>query len=86
MLIHIAILQGKLKTGEGVADLAAAQWSEKVKTAIGLADAKVKWLFDELLTIRRQIRNYMARSAFGKQGEAFQFHSSAGAVPVNLTD
>jgi hypothetical protein len=86
VLIHIAILQGKLKTGEEVADLAAAEWSEKVKTAIGLSDAKVKSLFDELLTIRRQIRNYMAHGAFGKQGEAFQFHSSAGAVPVNLTD
>lgn len=86
VLIHIAILQGKLKTGEEVAELAAAEWSEKVKTAIGLADTKVKSLFDELLTIRRQIRNYMAHGAFGKRGEAFQFHSSAGAVPVNLTD
>jgi hypothetical protein len=86
VLIHIAIWQGKLKTGEEVADLAAAEWSEKVKAAIGLDDAKVKSLFDELLTIRRQIRNYMAHGAFGKRGEAFEFHSSAGAVPVNLTD
>jgi len=86
VLIHIAILQGKLETGEEVANLAAAEWSEKVKTAIGLDDAKVKSLFDELLTIRRQIRNYMAHGAFGKHGEAFEFHSSAGAVPVNLTD
>lgn len=86
VLIHIAILQGKLKSGQEVADLAAAEWSEKVKVAIGLDDAKVKSLFDELLTIRRQIRNYMAHGAFGKHGEAFEFHSSAGAVPVNLTD
>jgi hypothetical protein len=86
VLIHIAILQGTLKTGEDVANLAAAEWSEKVKVAIGLGDAKMKSLFDELLTIRRQIRNYMAHGAFGKQGEAFQFHSGAGAVPVNLTD
>ena len=86
VLIHMAILQGKLKTGEEVAALAVAEWSEKVKTAIGLGDAKVKSLFDELLIIRRQIRNYMAHGAFGKHGEAFEFHSSAGAVPVNLTD
>lgn len=86
VLIHIAILQGKLKTGEEVANLAAAEWSEKVKIAIGLGDAKVKSLFDELLTIRRQVRNYMAHGAFGKHGEAFEFHSSAGAVPVSLTD
>lgn len=86
VLIHIAILQGKLKTGEEVADLAAAEWSDKVKTAIGLNDAKVKALFDELVTVRRQVRNYMAHGAFGKHGEAFEFHSGAGAVPVNLTD
>jgi hypothetical protein len=86
VLILIAILEGTLKTGEEVANLAKADWSEKVKTAVGLDDPKMKSLFDELLTIRRQIRNYMAHGAFGKQGEAFQFHSSAGAVPVNLTD
>lgn len=86
VLIHLAILQGNVKTGDAVANLAAAEWSEKVKTAIGLGDAKVKSLFDELLTVRRQVRNYMAHGAFGKHGEAFQFHSSAGAVPVNLTD
>lgn len=28
----------------------------------------------------------MAHGAFGKQGEAFKFHSATGAVPVNLTD
>lgn len=86
VLIQIAILLGKLKTGEDVANLAGAEWSEKVKTTIGLDDAAVKSLFDELLTIRRQVRNYMAHGAFGKHGEAFDFHSSAGAVPVNLTD
>jgi hypothetical protein len=77
-------LQGKLKTGKDVANLAAAEWSEKVKTAIGLDDVEMKSLFDELLIIRRQIRNYMAHGALGKQGEAFEFHSSAGAVPVIL--
>jgi hypothetical protein len=86
VLIHIAILQGKLKTGEDVAALATAEWSKKVTTAISLGDTRVKALYDELLTIRRQIRNYMAHGAFGKHGEAFDFHSSAGAVPVNLTD
>jgi hypothetical protein len=86
VLIHIAILQGKLKTGEEVANLAAAEWADKVKTAIQLDDPKLKMLYDELLSIRRQIRNYIAHGAFGKRGEAFDFHSRAGAVPVNLTD
>jgi hypothetical protein len=86
VLIHIAILQGKLKTGEQVAEMAAAEWSDKVKASIGLDDPDLKLLFDELLKIRREIRNYMAHGAFGKHGEAFEFHSSAGAVPVNLAD
>jgi hypothetical protein len=38
--------------------------------------------FDELIIIRRQLRNFMAHGAFGKEGEAFHFHSGAGAVPV----
>ena len=35
---------------------------------------------------RAPLRNYMAHGAFGKGGQAFEFHSPAGAVPVNLTD
>jgi hypothetical protein len=27
----------------------------------------------------------MAHKAFGKNGEAFKFHSGTGAVPVNIT-
>jgi hypothetical protein len=86
VLIHVAILQGKITTGDDVARLAAADWSEKIKTALDLTDPTTKALFDELLNIRRQIRNYMAHGAFGKEGEAFEFHSAAGAVPVMLTD
>jgi len=86
VLIHIAILQGKITTGEQVAGLAEGEWAEKVKISIGLDDPKMKTLYDELIVIRREIRNYMAHGAFGKHGEAFDFHSSAGAVPVNLTD
>jgi len=69
-----------------VAALAEEEWAEKVKVAVGLDDPKMKALYDELVVIRREIRNYMAHGAFGKHGEAFDFHSSAGAVPVNLTD
>ena len=44
----------------------------------------MKSLFDDLLMVRQQLRNYMAHGAFGKCGEAFTFHSRAGAVPVLL--
>ena len=60
VLIHVAIPRGKLKTGAEIADLAGAEWSEKVKVAVGLSDPKMKSLFDELLTIRRQ-ENLVAR-------------------------
>lgn len=86
VFVHVAILRTKVKTGEQVAELATAAWSDKVKCAVGLADPNIKSLFDELLVTRRQIRNFMAHGAFGKDGEAFEFHSGAGAVPVNLTD
>jgi hypothetical protein len=63
--------------------VASAEWADKVKTAIQLDDPEIKALYDELLSVRRQIRNYMAHGAFGKRGEAFDFHSTAGAVPVS---
>ena len=34
--------------------------------------------------IRRQLRNFLAHGAFGKRGEAFDFHSGAGAAPLLL--
>jgi hypothetical protein len=84
--IHIGILLGKLTTGADVAAIAEQEWPEKVKVAIALsADKEMKSIYEDLLEIRRQVRNYMAHGAFGKQGEAFLFHSPTGAVPVNLT-
>lgn len=82
IFIHIAILKGKVTTGTEVAQLACADWSVKFKTALGINDISTKIYFDKLLVIRRQLRNFMAHGAFGKEGEAFSFHSTAGAVPV----
>ena len=45
---------------------------------------ETKYFYDHLCELRRQVRNYMAHGAFGKKGEAFDFHSGAGAVPVLL--
>jgi hypothetical protein len=84
VFIHIAILRGSISTGVEVADLADADWHEKFKRALDLKDLKTKAHFDDLVEIRRQLRNYMAHGAFGKQGEAFSFHSGTGAVPVLL--
>ena len=56
----------------------------KFKSAFDLTDSIAKKYFDELVVLRRQLRNFVAHGTFGKQGEAFRFHSGAGAVPVIL--
>lgn len=84
VFIHVAALQGRVTTGDSVAALAKADWSDKYKTAVRLDDEKSKSFYDKLVIIRRQLRNFVAHGAFGKQGEAFKFHSGAGAVPVLL--
>ncbi|MDN3220726.1 hypothetical protein [Pseudomonas nunensis] len=84
VLIHLAILIGSVVSAREVADLATADWSKKFKTVFKLNDKKEKTLFDEALSLRQELRNFIAHGAFGKQGEAFSFHSTAGAVPVLL--
>ena len=84
ILIHLAILRGTIVTGEQVASLAAGDWNSKFKAAIDIADPISKKHYDTLSDIKRQIRNFIAHGAFGKEGQAFDFHSSVGAVPVRL--
>lgn len=84
IFIHLAILLGKISTGTEVVNLAETEWPQKFKQTLGLDDPKTKEFYDQLILIRRQLRNYMAHGAFGKNGEAFHFHSNAGAVPLCL--
>ncbi|MEC4683847.1 MAG: hypothetical protein VST70_09270 [Nitrospirota bacterium] len=84
IFIHMAILSGKLKSANEVAELANAEWQVKFKTALSLSEKETKIFFDKLMIIRKEVRNFVSHGAFGKQGEAFSFHSGAGAVPVLL--
>jgi len=86
LFVHLAILQGHITTGEQVAEIAGAEWQTKFKTALDVNKPDTKKHFDKLIVIRQQLRNFTAHGAFGKRGEAFQFHSGAGAVPVLLID
>ena len=86
VFIHIAILQGKLRSGDEVANLAESDWKAKFKAAFDVTDPQSKLHYDSLLDLRAQIRNFVAHGAFGKKGEAFSFHSGAGAAPVILTN
>jgi hypothetical protein len=85
VFIHLAILKGHVTTGKEVAKLAESKWVDKFKAALDIADAETKSFYDKLAAVRGQFRNFNAHGAFGKQGEAFSFHSGAGAVPVRLT-
>lgn len=84
VFIHIAILSGNITTGSEVATLAESGWDAKFKSALDVQEPKTKAFFDKLISIRRQLRNFAAHGSFGKEGEAFSFHSGAGAVPVRL--
>lgn len=82
VFIHSAILKGLLGSGEDVANLACQDWGSKFKLCLDITDEIIKKHYDELFSIKRQIRNYIAHGAFGKNGEAFEIHSGAGAVPL----
>lgn len=82
VFIHAGILKGHLLTGEDVANFADKDWATKFKICLEIQDSSIKPHYDALVAIKRQIRNYMAHGAFGKNGEAFQIHSGAGAVPL----
>lgn len=84
VFIHFAILCGRLRTAEDVTAVAEYDWSSKFKLALDLSDSKAKDFFDKLVSLRKEIRNYVAHGTFGKKGEAFSFHSRVGAVPVLL--
>ncbi len=82
VFIHAGILKGNLTTGKDVANMADKDWASKFKACLDIHDNSIKPHYDRLVEIKRQIRNYMTHGAFGKNGEAFQIHSGAGAVPL----
>jgi len=82
IFIHLAILKGTITTGAEVVELARDEWGSKFKKALNISDPVTKGYFDRLLAIHRQLRNFMVHGAFGKQGEAFTFHSRVGVIPV----
>lgn len=82
--LHLAVLMDKAVSAQDVTSLAEKEWPDKYKAAIGCEDNDSREHYEKLLALRRELRNYIAHGAFGKQGEAFTFHSHAGAVPVML--
>jgi hypothetical protein len=84
VFIHVAMLQCNITTGDQLTKIIGAEWNVKFKAVFDLTDVVAKKYLDDLIVLRRQLRNFVAHGAFGKEGEAFSFHSGAGAVPVVL--
>ena len=84
VFILIAILSGKITTAGAVSQSAISSWPAKFKAIFELSDDITQKHYERLMALRSEIRNYQAHGAFGKDGEAFEFHSSAGAVPAVL--
>lgn len=82
LFVHLFIITKSISDGKQVANLIGAEWQVKYKNAIDINIPRNKNFFDELIFVRRQLRNFIAHGAFGKNGETFTFHSSVGAVPV----
>ncbi len=83
IFIHLAILNGRITSGAVFSDSVVAEWNEKFKLALNITDDPImRRHYGELVELKRRLRNFIAHGAFGKQGEALRFHSSAGAVPV----
>lgn len=82
VFIHLAILNSAITNGDDFTALSGAEWGQKFKSALDISDTTTKKHFDKLGILRRQLRNFVAHGAFGKDGETLHFHSSAGAVPV----
>lgn len=83
LFIHLAIIGQSLSNGERITELIGAEWKTKFKAAIPLNSSKdSENFYNELITVRSQLRNFVAHGAFGKDGNAFRFHSKTGSVPV----
>lgn len=67
ILIHVALLTGKKSTATEVTEMAEADWPIKFRSALDLTDPKAKTHYDQLISLRKELRNYVAHGAFGKQ-------------------
>jgi len=85
-LVHIAVLMGRLTNGREIAQLLHQEFGEKCRLVFDLNYPPDKAVYDNILKLRIELRNYIAHGSFGKDGSTFQFHSKVGAVPLNIVD
>ena len=85
LFIHLAVVAENLADGQAILNLIDAEWKIKFKAAISDTSKEAGKFYNELLIVRQQLRNFVAHGAFGKNGNAFSFHSATGAVPVLMS-
>ncbi len=86
VLVHIAVLEGKVANGVEVADLVKKDWTAKCKLVFDLSDPADKEAFDEISALKSNLRNYVAHGSFGRDGAMFHFHTRVGAIPLRVLD
>lgn len=82
LFIHLAVVVENISNGEDITKLIEGEWKTKFKAAIKDNSKEASKFYEELLIVRQQLRNFIAHGAFGKNGNAFKFHSGTGTVPV----
>ncbi|MGJ8560126.1 MAG: hypothetical protein ACSHX3_07820 [Litorimonas sp.] len=85
-LVHIAILKGELTNGKEIVDVLKGDFGQKCKLVFDLKLVDEKAAYDDILSLRNELRNYIAHGSFGKDGAAFSFHTATGAVPLRVLD
>lgn len=84
IFVLLAIVYGDFDSGRDILNFINNKWNEKYKKVIDIEENKE--IYDKLLVIKSQLRNYNTHGTFGKNGETFYFHTGTGAVPVFLND
>lgn len=84
LFIHLSVIAHGMHDGKDITKLIGAEWKAKFKKAIELDNPEICDYYDRLILVKSQIRNFVTHGAFGKNGEAFTFHSGTGAVPVSI--
>ncbi|MCD6019627.1 MAG: hypothetical protein K0S53_2748 [Bacteroidetes bacterium] len=85
LFIHLAIVAQNLSDGVQVSKLIEAEWKTKFKAAVPYESEEANRFYVDLLIIRQQLRNFVAHGSFGKDGNAFKFHSNTGTIPVIMS-
>lgn len=85
-LVHVAVLLGKLANGKDIVGLLKGEFAPKCKLVLDMENSEDKAAYDDIVSLRTDLRNYVAHGSFGKDGSTFAFHTTVGSVPLRVLD